>query len=418
MTIRGVEPLAFGLATQATVLTVLCALVLGAILVAGLWPFHTPENEVSWLSHGNGLLFGDYGSILSAKAFNANRSKADNSCSVEIWLEPSRVDSSGAILSFYRPGSRVVPLELRQSLSDLLIQSTSVDQSNHVRRSRIYVDNVFSPQKPFFFTITSGESGTIVYTDGTFVKKADFKLSTQELTGQLIVGNAPETTDNWSGQLKGLAIYDRELTSVEASQQYATWAKGKPTDLAKSGSAVALYDFSEGGGNIIHNQVDSATDLLIPKRFFVLHEQFLEPFWEEFSGGWSYWRNVGINIAGFIPLGFFFCAYFSTVRRIERPAAVTIALGLAVSLTIEVLQAFLPTRDSGTTDLITNTLGTAVGVMVYRQKAAQVVLATVGLHARNPSVVAASESKVYSSPRRVVHESVVKNELGVEHPNL
>ncbi len=98
----------------------------------------------------------------------------------------------------------------------------------------------------------------------------------------------------------------------------------------------------------------------------MLHEQFLERPWDEFRQDWNYWKDVGINVAGFIPLGFFFCAYFYSVRRIKRPVLLTVALGFAVSLTIEVLQAFLPTRDSGMTDLITNTLGTAVGVLAFR----------------------------------------------------
>ena len=118
-------------------------------------------------------------------------------------------------------------------------------------------------------------------------------------------------------------------------------------------------------GSVIRSQVPSAPDLVIPERFFVLNKWFLEPFWKEFRPGWSYWKDVAVNIVGFIPLGFFFCSYFSLVRRIEHPASATIALGFVVSLTIEVLQAFLPTRDSGTTDLITNTFGTALGVISY-----------------------------------------------------
>ncbi len=91
---------------------------------------------------------------------------------------------------------------------------------------------------------------------------------------------------------------------------------------------------------------------------------------EEFNRRWSYWKNVGINIGGFIPLGFFFCAYLTLAGKITRPALVTVFLGAAVSVTIEVLQAYLPTRDSGMTDIITNTLGTCLGVILYRWKAA------------------------------------------------
>jgi len=398
---------ALGLQVPTAPLKPICFVILGIILVVGLWPFHAPRNDVSWLSNGNGLLFGNYGSIVSAGAFKANRSQADSSCSLEIWLEPSRGDSWGTILAFYWPENRVVPFALLQSLGDLLIQSTSLDQLHHLRRTKIYVDDVLSHQKPVFITISSGASGTAVYADGILVKKSsNFRLSNQDLTGQLVVGNAPATTDTWSGQLKGLAVYDRELTAVEVSQNYASRMKRKQIDLAESEGAAALYTFNEGNGNVVHDQVDSATDLLIPERFFVLRERFLEPFWEEFHGGWHYWRNIGINIAGFIPLGFFFYSYFLLLRRVEHPTEVTIALGFAVSLTIEVLQAFLPTRDSGTTDLITNTLGTAVGVMLYQHKAVQVVLARVVLYTKKSNVaVTAGSSEVHATPQHGVHES-------------
>jgi hypothetical protein len=239
-------------------------------------------------------------------------------------------------------------------------------QSLFAKKTETYVGGVFKSLKPVFVTITSGEAGAAIYVDGTLVKNfPNFAFSRGDLTGQLIIGNAPSTTYTWPGQFKGFAVYDRELTAGEVSQNYAKWTENRQADLAKGEDVVALYLFNEGSGSVVHSQVASATDLLIPKRFRVFHKEFLEPFWKEFRPGWSYWKDVGINIAGFAPLGFFFCSYFSLVRRLEHPALVTIAVGFLVSLTIEVLQAFLPTRDSGTTDLITNTFGTALGVILY-----------------------------------------------------
>jgi hypothetical protein len=360
---------------QTKLLRAICLCVLSGILVAGLWPFHAPRNEVGWLSDGSGLLFGQHGSIVSASPFKAHATHGDSSCSLEIWLEPSRIDSGGMILAFYSSENRRVSFSLRQYQAGLVLEHTSPGSS--VKKSEIYVGEVFSGLKPALVTITSSEAGTATFADGTLLKKVpNLAISNRDLTGQFVIGNAPTTPYSWSGRLKGLAIYDRELSTAEVSRGFVDWAKGNQPDTAKGEGVVARYLFDEGKGNIVRNQIDSATDLIIPERFFVLHPQFLERPWDEFRTGWSYWKNVGVNVVGFIPLGLFFCAYFSQVRKAEYSAALTIALGFATSLTIEVLQAFLPTRDSGMTDLLTNTFGTVVGVMAFRHEAVQAVLAT------------------------------------------
>jgi len=355
----------FGM-TRSNLLLAICLLVLCGILAAGLWPFHAPKNEVTWLSGGNGLLFGKRGTIVSASQFKVGNSQGNNSCSLELWLEPTRVDSGGMILTFYRPANTFAARQYRGGA--LVLERGS--QSDLAKRAGTYVGDVFKSSKPVFVAITSGEAGAATYINGTLFKNfPSFAFSRGDLTGQLIIGNAASTTYTWPGQFKGLAIYDRELTAGEVSQHYAMSTANRQADLAKSGDVVAFYLFDEGSGNVVHSQVASAPDLLIPERFVIVHQWFLEPSWKEFRPVWSYWKDVTINVAGFIPMGFFFYSYFSLVHKIEHPGLVTIALGFLVSLTIEVLQAFLPTRDSGTTDLITNTFGTALGVILYSRSA-------------------------------------------------
>jgi glycopeptide antibiotics resistance protein len=125
-------------------------------------------------------------------------------------------------------------------------------------------------------------------------------------------------------------------------------------------------------------------DLYIPEKYEVRSKVVLEPFWIEFSMTRSYWRAVLKNIVGFIPFGIAFGAYFSVARPVPGATLVTIALGLSVSLTIEILQAFLPNRDSGTSDLITNTLGTWIGAASYRALMSSVTQVFPGLRVFAP----------------------------------
>jgi hypothetical protein len=352
------------------ILGALSILMLCGVLVAGLWPFHAPGNEVTWLGNANGLNFGRHGTVLSSRIFQAPPSRGERSCSLEIWLQPLRREDSNTILAFYAP-ERPLQFSLHQSEADLALQIGSPNEHVPARGSAlVYVNEIFRKRKLLLIAITSGAQGTSIYVDGTLDRTiAEFRLSAQDFTGQLVLGTSPAVNDSWSGQLRGLAIYQQELTAAQVSRHFETWTtKGRP-EIGQNERVLALYRFDEQQGRVVHNRGRSGIDLYIPERYLIVNEKFLEPPWKEFYPRWAYWKNVAINIGGFIPLGFFFCAYLSSLGRVSRPQLVTIMIGAAASVTIEVLQAFLPTRDSGMTDIVTNTLGTCLGVLLYRWQA-------------------------------------------------
>ncbi len=359
------------------ILKAACVLVLCGILVAGLWPFHAPRNAVSWLTNRGGLSFGDYGSILSSGEFNTSASQ-DGPCSLEILLQPAATFDSNDIVAFSTE-KNPVQFAVAQSGDDLFVIRNVVDAPQHLKSAHLAIDHVFRKGDRLLITITSGPYGMRVYLNGALVKtSAKFAFSRRDFAGELVIGNSPVQNNTWGGELWGLGIFDRELTAAQVLHHYDAWGKDLGVQLVETEGTRALYLFNEGEGRVVHNQVASEPDLYIPEHYFVLHKTFLEPFWREFLPNWTFGEDVARNIVAFIPLGFCFCAYFSSVSGLKRPGLVAIILGSIVSLTIEILQAYLPTRDSGTMDIIANTLGTAFGAMLYGSSAVRVVLAGVG----------------------------------------
>src|SRR5271166_1315282 len=350
--------------TLGKAISALSGLTLCGILVAGLWPFHSPKNQVHWLANQNGLHFGRYGTILSPGLLES-ASWDGPSCSLEIWLEPASAWKTGTVVAFYNPSThRQLPLQ--QDYTDLVLQR---DIGDEYQQTNLIIDEVFRREQ-VFIAVTSDGRETAVYIDGNLVTRSlRFGFMLQDLSGKLILANSPLQGNSWPGQLRGLAVYTSELTADEVGQHYQDWTqKGEPS-VSDNERALALYLFDEHTGKGIHNQVRSGIDLYIPDRYLVVDQILLEPPWKEFHRQRNYLDNVLINVAGFIPLGFCFSAYFTSVRHLKHGVLATIVFGAIVSLTIEVLQAHLPTRDSGVTDLITNTLGTGLGVILYRAAA-------------------------------------------------
>ncbi len=338
----------------------ICAALLAGLLAVGLWPFHSPRNRVNWLEPGKGLGFRGHSIIWTAAELAATGPAPPGSSSLEIWLQPGRGDDSGTIFASYTTSGRFL---LRQYYSGVLLEST-----NRNGRAALYVDGVMSKGHSSFITITLSPQGTSVYVNGTMLKTSRrFRLSSADLRGRLVLGTSPFADDCWVGSLRGLALHDREFTTMEVLQRYRKWSGGDRSGVLLDASTTALYFFDESSGNAVRDHARSHSDLAIPPRFARPQPIFLEPIWEAFHSKWSFYQDVLINISGFIPFGFVVCAYLSVVRHSRRAVVLTILVGAMVSLTIEVLQIYLPTRSPQTIDVVTNTLGTFLGVLFFRR---------------------------------------------------
>ena len=355
-----------------------CFLILCGILVAGLSPF-TPhlKNQVRWLDGQNGLYFGRHASILSSAPLQVE-GPPDGPCSVEIWLQPGLSDDYNTMLAFQ---TAKTPLQFRiQQSGNALVLSRQVANSDQQTSNLIYMAGVFRQVTPLLITVTAGAQATSVYLNGVLTRSSmDFGLTRHDLNGGIVVGNSPVGNDSWSGVLRGIGIYNRELTADEVRLDYDEWRRsGQPENLEEK-NAVAIYAFTERSGNVVHSQVPAAVDLQIPDHYLVLYPFFLRPFWTNWSWHWAFWKDGLINVAGFMPLGFFFCAYFSLSRPISRAIVITIIFGCAISFIIEATQFYLPTRDSDSMDVINNMLGTLLGALCYRPRFVQKLLALFGV---------------------------------------
>jgi hypothetical protein len=358
------------------VLLGLCLCLLAGILATGLRPFTSrPHNDVNWIDNQNGLSFGEYGSILSAGSLRFG-GPPDGPWSIELWMQPGLIHDANTMLAFDSL-ENTARFKIKQSLDDVALERTS-NSRNSTTAQVVYVPHALRQDTPLFITLTSSGSGMSIYLDGVLVRSSDISVARRDLSGQLVVGNSPFADDSWSGVLRGLGLYNQALTAEDVRLNYAAWkASGRPSGLAEK-QAIAIFRFDERTGTVVHNQVLGGIDLYIPDHYLVLHPPFLEAFWRPTNWDWSFWKDVLVNVIGFVPLGFFFCVYFSRSMTVTRAMVLTILFGCAVSFLIEATQYYLPTRDSDSRDWLDNTLGTILGALMCGPGFVQRILAKFG----------------------------------------
>jgi glycopeptide antibiotics resistance protein len=129
---------------------------------------------------------------------------------------------------------------------------------------------------------------------------------------------------------------------------------------------VALYLFDEGAGNRVRNAFGTTAPLIIPDHPAFQREVLDQPLINKYNR-LSYVKDGVVNILGFVPFGFFLSLWMIKTGRWSRGTIILIAVGLGalVSLTIELIQVFIPVRDSSLMDLVCNTFGTLIGARVW-----------------------------------------------------
>ncbi len=342
----------------------------GGYLFVGLWPFEFhPRNNLGWRPGANGTFFGWPSIIYSEGSFDLGstaRTSYAGAVTIELYVrsehKPGR--EVGSILTFF-DGELPENLLVAQWKDDLLLRVISRETRGRKNFREVGVDAGLRPGARRFIAITSSAASTNFYLDGILAREIPgLSVRPEALRGRLLLGNGPQGNQRWAGKMFCVAIFNRSLAACEISLHQRFWAGDRLRQLQSKPGLSALYFMDERSGATIPDRSPSGIPLLVPERFQVLKRTVLVLPWEDPHPYFSDTGDVSINVLGFIPFGFFYFIYRTQVRpgRPFRNAVLAVAVSGIISLAIELIQVYLPTRSSSLTDLICNVVGSGIGV--------------------------------------------------------
>jgi len=226
---------------------------------------------------------------------------------------------------------------------------------------RIGVERLLQGGRTSFVSIVSGERGTDIYVDGQLSEQypgVRLLKESEALDGhRLYLGNAPDLTCPWSGDIYAFALYDRVMSPSEVAGGWEHW-QGARNLLCAGDGAVACYRLDRRHREEIADLSGSDNTLYMPDLLVFDKKVLRTPRSKDF-----FHQDTMVNLLGFVPFGFLICLrLFVTGKSSPRGCLFfAAAVGFAVSLAIELTQVWLPGRDSSLLDLTMNTVGSAIG---------------------------------------------------------
>ena len=361
----------------AYILPIACLGIFLGILFSGLWPLVLRiPNKARLLGSGSGIRFTgeskryklDAGGVAFTPDLLRTSSGADGSgeISIEICLIPFKEFTSGVgtivVFCDRDQNSKLIIGQWKASLIVRTFYYQSLDRGSY---TEIGMLDALMPGRKSVLTVTSGQEGTSIYVngeEGKFFPGVSLLPPTEKLSNlRIFLGNDPDVTAPWSGEIEGLVIYDRELTAFDVADSLSRWKDPPSDDNIREQNPIAYYRFTEVNSAHVSDRSGHGNALLIPT-YFQLRQRPLQAF----NRAKPDVSDMVINVAGFVPLGL---SFFLWLRRWKRFPALwagmaVLLFGLLISLGIEWTQSFLPSRSSSLMDVMCNALGVVLGVSV------------------------------------------------------
>ncbi len=346
------------------------------LFLAGLWPLDFfPKNNVRWLPDQEVLRFGRYGIAYSSKPIEVPGTTQDfrKHLQFEFKIRPGTepVNSIPRILSLCDENSREL-FFVGQWKNHLIIRLSSGDDPSSASYLETGVDNLFRINRPVDLAVCLDESGVSILADGESVKSRAggtlHRFSGPRTRVLFLLGNSPAGDSPWEGDFLGFSIR-QDIAPQREPGTPDIHVVGRWNGFG--GIEVVAGDHERREkvpGIVFRTGGKPGYELFIPAAFRPLKRTVLFPPWKETRFNRSFWWDVAVNVAGFIPFGFLFFAWLQTTREGKDASTVflVVFLGAGMSLAVELLQAYLPSRDSSLMDVVSNTMGSFVGVLLCR----------------------------------------------------
>jgi len=343
-----------------------------AVLFFGLNPKDFSfTNSAGWIEDQAGIRFTKYGMAYTDLIAGKTRGEPSESedLSVEIALKQEKPQNDGFKFIFVVHDGRDSNQLLMAQWRSWIILMNGDDYAHKRRTGRLALDTARLPAGPLFLTVTTGSHGTKLYSGGSLVREK--KDLTLRLPGngeaRLLVGNSVYGKHSWVGDLYGLAFYRSTLTRQDSATHFSRWAKERNFAFAKADKPFMLFLFDERQGRWAFDHSGGNRSLNMPEKMIPLARKPLVPPWQGFKPTRAYMIDLIVNFLGFIPFGFLVSASLHNGGGKFRKHGALIAVGLclAVSLFIEIVQAWLPSRNSSLSDLMLNSFGGWIGARLY-----------------------------------------------------